>query len=87
MPDPEIVEKARQEIRIILTHDLDFGRIVALSRLRLPSVVTFRLSNMRHGHVNEQLHVIIDRFEHELLQGALISVTDDSICVRLLPVD
>ena len=87
LSDPLIVEKASAENRVILTHDLDFGRIVALSRLRLPSVVTFRLTNMRHENVNEQLHDIIDRFSQELLNGALISVTDDAIRVRLLPID
>jgi signal transduction histidine kinase len=39
----------------VLTHDLDFGRIVALSRARVPSVVTFRLGDMRAAEVNRQL--------------------------------
>lgn len=29
LPDPAIVEKARQEERIILTFDLDFGDLLA----------------------------------------------------------
>lgn len=32
LEDDKIVEKAREEGRVILTHDLDFGRIVAVSR-------------------------------------------------------
>ena len=52
LPDVQIVAKAIAEQRIILTHDLDFGRIVALSRARAPSVVTFRLDDMRAGEVN-----------------------------------
>lgn len=47
MDDHDIVSKAHAEGRVILTHDLDFGRIIALSQSRLPSVVTFRLSDMR----------------------------------------
>jgi predicted nuclease of predicted toxin-antitoxin system len=43
----EIVRKARAEDRVILTHDLDFGRIMALSQRHLPSVITFRLSDMQ----------------------------------------
>lgn len=42
LPDEEIINTARDEGRIILTHDLDFGRLMALSGERLPSVVTYR---------------------------------------------
>ena len=44
--DDGIIDKARQENRIVLTHDLDFGRLVALSRAGQPSVITFRLADM-----------------------------------------
>ena len=47
MQDEDIIRKAIEEDRVILTHDLDFGRIVALSRESLPSVVTFHLQDMR----------------------------------------
>jgi predicted nuclease of predicted toxin-antitoxin system len=42
LPDPEIVEKARQEELIILTFDLDFGDLLAASSDPLPSVIIFR---------------------------------------------
>jgi predicted nuclease of predicted toxin-antitoxin system len=42
LPDPGIVEKARQEGRIVLVHDLGFGELVAASGAQLPSVITFR---------------------------------------------
>ena len=35
-PDPGIVEKARQEGRILLVHDLGFGELVAASGATLP---------------------------------------------------
>lgn len=86
LPDEEIVQKAVAEARIILTHDLDFGRIVALSRNQYPSVVTFRLSDMRAPVVNGYLQEVLERFALELRTGALISVTDQAIRVRQLPV-
>lgn len=85
LADTDIVAKAISEQRIILTHDLDFGRIVSLSKGRSPSVVTFRLSNMRAVEVNRRLEELILRFAAELEQGALISVTDQNIRVRRLP--
>jgi predicted nuclease of predicted toxin-antitoxin system len=52
LSDEAIIVKAIQENRIILTHDLDFGRIVALSHRQYPSVITFRLDNMQPVQVN-----------------------------------
>jgi predicted nuclease of predicted toxin-antitoxin system len=37
LPDEAIIAKAKAQRRIILTHDLDFGRIVALSRAACPA--------------------------------------------------
>jgi predicted nuclease of predicted toxin-antitoxin system len=85
--DQEIIEQARNESRIILTHDLDFGRIVALSRGHLPSVITFRLQDMSPQNVNQRVELVIRRFETQLVAGALISVTEEDIRVRLLPVE
>jgi len=85
LPDAEIVAKAVAEHRVMRTHDLDFGRIVALSRARVPSVVTFRLGDMRAGEVNRQLDELIARFATDLERGALVSVTDQGIRVRHLP--
>jgi predicted nuclease of predicted toxin-antitoxin system len=34
LADEEIITKANAEDRVILTHDLDFGRIIALSRVQ-----------------------------------------------------
>ena len=84
--DHSIVEKAIAEGRVILTHDLDFGRIVALSHNRVPSVITFRLADMLAATVNRYLDDILSRFAARLEQGALISVTDQAIRVRELPV-
>lgn len=84
--DDGIIDKARQENRIVLTHDLDFGRLVALSRAGQPSVITFRLADMRTANVNRYLDDIIERFSEELELGALMSVTEQGIRVRRLPV-
>ena len=86
LTDQQIVDKALKEDRVILTHDLDFGRIVALGRNRYPSVVTFRLQDMRAINVDRSLTDILGRFASDLESGALISVTDQAIRLRRLPV-
>lgn len=87
LPDPDIISKARDEARIILTHDLDFSRIIALSRSHRPSVITFRLSDMQPSHVNHYLTQVLDRFSTLLDQGALVSVNEQAIRVRPLPIE
>lgn len=53
--DTEILEKARKEGLIVLTHDLDFGDLLSAGNFDLPSVVIFRLRNMRPDNVNNYL--------------------------------
>lgn len=87
LDDQRIVAKALRERRVILTHDLDFCRIVALSGSALPSVVTFRLANMKPDNVNRFLAEILERFHENLERGAIISVTELALRVRDLPLD
>lgn len=83
--DPDILEKAKREGRILLTHDLDFGDLVAASGAALPSVITFRLRNMKPANVNRYLKEIVIQHQQALDRGAFISVTEGKLRVRLLP--
>ncbi len=76
---------AVNEQPVLLIHDLDFGELMAASGARLPSVIIFRLRNMQSRRVNYCLHGIIAHHRDELDQGAIISVTEGQIRVRLLP--
>lgn len=86
LPDSTILTKARQEERILLTHDLGFGELVAASGARLPSTIIFCLRNMHPSHVNHSLSQILARYPAELAEGAIISVTEGQIRLRSLPV-
>ena len=87
LPDEQIVIKAQVEGRTIITHDLDFGRIVALSGDTVPSIVTLRLTDMTPALVNEALRAVLDDAAQSLEGGALVTVTDGGIRIRTLPVD
>jgi len=86
LEDSAILHKTREEGRILLTHDLDFGELMAASGARLPSVVILRLRNMRPERVNRYVQGIIDQHEESLTQGAIISVTEGQVRVRVLPI-
>lgn len=85
LKDSQILEKAREEGGILLTHDLDFGDLLAASGADLPSVVIFRLRNMRPEHLNRYLRTIISEYSEALERGAIIIVSEGRIRIRNLP--
>jgi predicted nuclease of predicted toxin-antitoxin system len=85
MPDSEIMVKAREETRILLTMDLDFPALLAASGGRFPSVVVFRLANERPENVNEKLSDVLERFGDVLTDGAIVSVRESLVRLRKLP--
>ncbi len=84
--DPAILRNARKEGRILLTHDLDFGELMAASKAKLPSVVIFRLRNMRPECVNHYLDEIIAHHHDTLIKGVLVIVSEGHIRTRSLPI-
>jgi predicted nuclease of predicted toxin-antitoxin system len=85
MSDGDILGKARREERILLTHDLDFGELLAASGGELPSVVIFRLKDMRAQNVSQHLFSIINQQSEPLIKGAVLSVTEQKVRIRMLP--
>jgi predicted nuclease of predicted toxin-antitoxin system len=80
-----IFTKAFRESRIILTWDLDFREILALSKTGTVSAVVFRLINTRSDHVIERLARVLLESAQDLEEGAIISVEEGRHRVRLLP--
>jgi len=86
LPDREVFQRATRERRIVLTFDLDFGELVALSPDPTTSVVVFRLHNARAANVIQRLHEVLERSAAALLVGAIVLVDDGRHRVRVLPV-
>jgi predicted nuclease of predicted toxin-antitoxin system len=86
LPDDQIFAKAIAENRIVLTFDLDFAEIVALSNRQTVSVVIFRLRNTRTRHVIERLRVVLQEAGQALARGAVVVVEEGRLRVRRLPV-
>jgi predicted nuclease of predicted toxin-antitoxin system len=85
MPNGAIFEKATSEKRIILTFDLDFGEIVALSGGKPAGVVLFRLHNTRTPHVMDRLNTVLRESQQALEQGAIVVVEESRHRIRRLP--
>jgi predicted nuclease of predicted toxin-antitoxin system len=86
LPDDQILMKARDENRIVLTFDLDFGDLLAASGGDTPSVVLFRMRNQTPGAVTPRLLEILETCTDILDAGALIVVEDQRYRVRRLPI-
>lgn len=86
LPNGQIFHKADAEGRIILTCDLGFGEILALSGTQTVSVVVFRDRNKRSSHLITRLQKVLGESAQDLEGGAIISVGDSDHRVRLLPI-
>jgi len=86
MPNGEIFDKAISENRVILTFDLDFAEIVALSKGEKASVILFRLHDTRTTHLIRRLDNVLSESGEALDKGAVIVVEESRHRVRYLPI-
>jgi predicted nuclease of predicted toxin-antitoxin system len=85
IPNGEIFVKAISENRVIVTFDLDFGEIVALSLGQKASVILFRLHNTRTSHLIKRLATVLADTAEALEQGAVVVVEESRHRIRYLP--
>jgi predicted nuclease of predicted toxin-antitoxin system len=70
----EIFNKGIAKNRVVLTFDLDFSEIAALSRRRKASIVVFRLHNTCSDHVIDRLSAVLEESTNVLEKGAVAVV-------------
>ncbi len=85
LEDPAVLAKARAERAVLLTHDLGFGDLLSAGGESLPSVVLFRLRNMRPERVAAAMRRVLDGCSEALERGAVVSVGEKLVRVRTLP--
>jgi predicted nuclease of predicted toxin-antitoxin system len=83
--DPTILRWARQDNRLLFTHDLDFGTLLALTQAESPSVVQVRAQNILPSHLANTVIAVLRANEETLEQGALIVIDEGRARVRILP--
>lgn len=85
LPNGQIFELAKTRGAAVLTFDLDFGEIVALSGESNVSIVLFRLNNTTSQFVIERLRVALPSSQDALNSGAIVVVEDTRHRIRRLP--
>ncbi|WP_448593560.1 DUF5615 family PIN-like protein [Thermoflexus hugenholtzii] len=85
--DWQIIEEARRQEEIILTHDLDYGRLLAFTRQSSPSIIIFRTRRSQPDQIFQKLIDILPQVEEYLRRGSIVVVEDQIIRIRRLPFD
>lgn len=84
-PDSEIMAYARANDYIVLTHDLDFGAILAATHGEKPSVVQIRADDVSADVIGAQVVLALRQMASELEDGALLTVDPNRTRLRVLP--
>jgi predicted nuclease of predicted toxin-antitoxin system len=83
--DREILAWVCENHRVLFTHDLDFGAVLASSSANCPSVIQLRASDVTPAAAGRLVLGALVSLEIELRQGALVTVDEDGRRVRILP--
>jgi len=84
-PGVEIMAYARINGHVVLTQDLDFGVMLALSRSEKPSVVQIRTQDVNPDAIGKQVITAFRQMNDEVKQGALLTVDLKRARLRILP--
>lgn len=84
--DEQLITHARCNDLIIVTLDADFHALLALSGERKPSVIRIRVEGLKAETTAHLLLKILKEIGRDLKEGAAVSVNDDSVRVRRLPI-
>ncbi len=84
--DVEIMVEAGNQGETILTHDLDYGHLLAFSGDTAPSVIIFRLKDCRPDKLFSRMTAAWSKIETPLLEGAIVILEDAALRIRRLPI-
>ena len=84
-PDSIIMAWAKAHDHVVLTHDLDFGTMLALTHAHGPNVIQVRGQDVLPDTLALTVIAALNQHEADLAMGALLVVDLARARVRLLP--
>ena len=84
--DWEICEFAAENHSIIVTHDLDFGELLAVSGVSKPSVIIFRVQPLTPQTLEDTFWQAFRATSDELDRGAVVVIEKNNYRIRRLPI-
>lgn len=85
--DRQLLELARQENRVIITADMDFPRLLALSSMSGPGLILFRGGNYSDAEMRDLLNRVLTEVSTEMLESSVCVVDRKRIRCTRLPLD
>jgi predicted nuclease of predicted toxin-antitoxin system len=83
--DTDILQRAQEDERVVVTLDADFHALLALTEATSPSVIRIRIERLRAQALTNLLLTVIGECEEDLELGAVVTVEPSRIRVRRLP--
>jgi len=83
--DNEILQRGRQEGRVVVTLDADFHSLLAFSKAVSPSVIRIRIEGLTGPMAANVIREAALRSKEDLENGALVTVQPGRIRIRRLP--
>ena len=83
--DEDVLHWAAANGFILLTHDLDFGAILAFSQARIPSVIQIRTEDVRPDVLAGRVVSTLVQLAQSLTDGALVTIEPSRERIRILP--
>lgn len=83
--DHALLAFALDDDRVVVTLDSDFHAILAATNAIAPSVVRIRIERLRADALAEIVEKVLATCSEDLLAGAVVTVDERTIRVRLLP--
>lgn len=83
--DAELMQYAAREDCVMLTQDLDFGSILAVTGGEKPSVMQIRSGDLRPDQIGLLIAEALRRLETELAAGALVTIDAERTRLSFLP--
>jgi predicted nuclease of predicted toxin-antitoxin system len=84
--DEIIMGYAREHDQVVITHDLDFGAVLAITHATGPSVIQVRTEDVLSDRFFSSITAAVKQFDPELRSGAIVIIDEDRSRARVLPI-
>lgn len=84
--DSALMAWARENGRLVFTHDMDFGALLAATRAKGPSVLQVRVKNTMPTAIGADVVRVLHLRRETIERGALVTIDKANARVRVLPI-
>ncbi len=84
--DAAILAQAKSRGECVITHDLDYGQLLAFSGNSAPSVLIFRLRRADAALLHQRISGAWHQIERALANGAVVVIEEAAARIRRLPI-